>query len=129
MISSDLELPLSLGALVHSRWKMTAFYANKQDELLDACDEISVAFDDGWVSGVARCNTFSTSMLLNNHRHITARPIATIRKHYPAKMAAERRLLQVLSEAYFYQLKANLLLMDSYQDALLATFRQQLSES
>ena len=129
MIASDLELPLLLGELVHSRWKMTAFHANKQDELADAYDEISIAFDDRRVSGFAGCNTFSASVLVNNHRRITAGPIATTRKHCPAKMAVERRLLQVLSEAYSYQLKANLLLLYSDQDALLATFRQQPSES
>jgi hypothetical protein len=34
MIASDRELPLSLGELVHSRWKMVAFYADKRGELV-----------------------------------------------------------------------------------------------
>ena len=34
MIASDLELPLSLGELVHSHWKMVAFHADKRGELV-----------------------------------------------------------------------------------------------
>jgi heat shock protein HslJ len=67
-------------------------------------------------------------VLVNNHRRITVGPIAMTRKHCPAKMAVEQRLLQVLSETYSYTLKANLLFLYSDQDVLLATFRSQLSQ-
>ena len=133
MIASDRELPLSLGELVHSRWKMVAFHADKRGELVGTDTggdggEISIAFSDRRISGFAGCNTFSASVYVNNHRRITVGPIATTRKHCPAKMALEQRLLQVLSEAYSYQLKAKLLLLYSDQDVLLATFRPQSSE-
>mgnify|MGYP001180262525 FL=1 len=132
MIASDRELPLSLGELVHSRWKMVAFHAMKRGELVGTDTggdgEISIAFSDRRISGFAGCNTFSASVLVNNHRRITVGPIATTRKHCPAKMALEQRLLQVLSEAYSYQLKAKLMLLYSDQDVLLATFRPQSSK-
>ncbi len=134
MIASDLELPLSLGELVHSHWKMVAFHADKRGELVGTITdgdggggEISIAFSDRRISGFAGCNTFSASVCVNNHRRITVGPIAATRKHCPAKMALEQRLLQVLSEAYSYQLKAKLLLLYSDQDVLLATFRPQSS--
>ena len=127
MIASDRELPLSRGELVHSRWKIMASHADKQTELVATAGEISIAFDDRRISGFAGCNTFSASVLVNNHRRITVGPIATTRKHCPAKMAVEQRLLQVLSKTYSYTLKANLLFLYSDQDVLLATFRSQLS--
>ena len=136
MIASDRELPLSLGELVHSRWKMVAFYADKRGELVgtdtggdgDGDGGTSIAFSDRRISGFAGCNTFSANVYVNNHERITVRPIVTTRKYCPAKMALEQRLLQVLSEAYSCQLKAKLLLLYSDQDMLLATFRPQSSE-
>jgi putative lipoprotein len=88
----------------------------------------NIALSDRRISGFAGCNTFLASVYVNNHRRITVGPIATTRKHCPAKMALEQRLLQVLSEAYSYQLKAKLLLLYSDQDVLLATFWPQSSE-
>ena len=134
MIASDRELPLSLGELVHSRWKMVAFYADKRGELVgtdtggDGDGGTNIAFSDRRISGFPGCNTFLASVYVNNHRRITVGPIATTRKHCPTKMALERRLLKVLSETYSYILKANLLLLYSDQDALLATFWPQSSE-
>ena len=132
MIASDRELPLSLGELVHSRWKMVAFHADKRGELVgtggDGDGGTNITFSDRRISDFAGCNTFLASVYVNNHRRITVGPIATTRKHCPAKMALEQRLLQVLSEAYSYQLKAKLLLLYSDQDVLLATFRPQSSK-